>query len=1054
MKRIKVVEGLMIFFSLFCLSFQSYAADFVVDGIAYDSCAIENDNKSLYVVRLDEGAYSGDVSIPQSVHFNGTLYHVVAFSPYSYDLWDKEKLTSVTIEAPIEELQPGFFRECTGLKQVNLPTTITTLPDEIFSGCTSLSKVTVSEIEVIGSKAFEGCTSFTSFSIPSKVKSVADDAFYGCTNITSLRIEDSKESINFRACRNAGMQIESLYVGRNLLNEGEEYSNTGWDSPNFGLLNEAQSLKAIEFGSLVTSIPNYTFYGCTNLKDVLWGCNITTIGESAFLGCSSLDSISLSSNKIKTIGGGAFEKCTSLQSVVFGDSISNVGAYCLSGCSSLASATLPNGLRVIPEGCFENCTSLTSMVLPESIDTIESHAFAYSGLTDSLTIPRNVKYIGECAFRECTFSSIRMGAAVKVIGNGAFEDCSKIRRLYYDGTIADWCGIDFAPGRVSQDEIEVLYEDTPLYYVREFRVNGDTAVVTDIVFPDSVKKIPINAFQHYRALKSITIPASVDSICTGAFAGCKNLTIANVSARFVQRLAFSNSLNELHLACNVELDNYAFPKEITRLYYEGTLEQFCYMKRKVKCIEEWNENFSYEYFEPSIAGFSLLYINNTLVTDITLPAVEKLDAGVFYNYYNLKSVSLPSNMREIGDYAFGECSNLQKVDFYQANKESSTSNMTIGENAFSNCSNLEMVDLPASYVKELGNSAFEWCTKLKSITCADNQSLSAAKMVRANSAEKGLTIGNQCFYMDSLLYDMSFLDFSYAESISSSAFTGTGWEKSLKEGPVYLGSLLYSYKGEAPANTVFKVKEGTKTIVNGALNNQAGITAITFPISLLKIEAALGGTGITSLTIPTHVEKISEDAFCDMSKLSYLKFDDSKAPLGVTGATNMYHAISLDSVKYLYVGRTAEWQDKPDNSLFDDCVDIISPVLEELVIGEKVNHVNHRFYYADSLFDITVINAVPPTSEDSFVSEAERGCTLHVLASALEDYKNTAPWCQFFNIEGESYETLGIYSTLVNESDCSSAVHYNMSGMRISPKEKGLHIIKFKNGMSKKIVIM
>lgn len=1037
----KSLRGALLLSSIMLLQGNVRAADFVVDGIAYDSCAVDGDSKALKVVRPeDDSYYAGDIVIPQKVSYKGQVYHVASFG--TTDLWDKEKLTSVIINAAITEIPTELFSGCTALSQITLPSALLTIHEQAFEGCVSLGNVTLpSSLQTIENRAFEGCTSLTSFSIPCSVTSVAYDALYGCSGIATLRLEDGAETLDFSASQDDGLQIESLYLGRDL---SEDYY--------YGLLYNPSSLKTLEIGSSVTKIPGGAFSGCTNLNQVVWGSNVITIGSGAFASCSSLESITLN-DRVKEIGGSCFSG-SGLKSIVIPSSVEEIDVMAFRSCEALASVTLPKDLRTIRDYCFEGCTSLTSIELQENLDSICEYAFEHSGLTDSLAIPSNVSYIGRLAFGSCKFSTMRMGAGVKTITDGAFEDCTKLRRLYYDGTIGDWCGIDFAPGCARIYDVD--YEDTPLFYVREFRVNGDTAVVTDIVIPDSVKKIPMNAFANYRALKSVVIPATVDTICSGAFfSSYWNLEKATVAAKEVSPLAFRR-VNELHLTADVaHLDYNAF-RGVDNLYYSGTLQQFFDMGREGTGIktyyDEENEDSVYVSAGPSFGSVGNFYIQDQLVTDISLPAMERVEASLFEGFNGLKTVSLPSNVREIGNYAFNNCSGLQEVNYHKVSSIASASQMTIGDQAFSYCRNLETVSLPASSINKLGQSAFAYCSKLSSVSCADRL-VSSVKGLRAASEEQdGLEIGDYCFQCDALLYDLSFLDATNVESVGEKAFEETGWLKSLSDGPVYFGTCLYSYKGEAPANTDLKIIGGTKSISSNALYGQTGIVSVTFPSTLRRINSyAFWGTSIASLYVPATVERVATTAFSLADSLTTLKIADGETPLYITDAGTNYPCLYLDNVKSLYLGRAAEWYAKPD--YFSDVVFLSARALDSLTIGPKVSHFNQGFTYS-SIQDLTVMNTTPPTSVYDFYNEAESGCTLHVPASAVEAYKSTTPWSAFFNIVGESDEALAIETPLADDVNSSEAVHYNVSGVRVSPKERGLHIVKFKDGTSKKVFVM
>ncbi len=112
--------------------------------------------------------------------------------------------------------------------------------------------------------------------------------------------------------------------------------------------------------------------------------------------------------------------------------------------------------------------------------------------------------------------------------------------------------------------------------------------------------------------------------------------------------------------------------------------------------------------------------------------VTMIDGSAFYGGETLKSVTLPSNVKTIGELAFCSCSNLTSINF----PEGLTS---IGGYAFSSCESLEAVILPStvSRIEELtfnccyslgsvvlpssitfiGESAFDQCRSLETITC-------------------------------------------------------------------------------------------------------------------------------------------------------------------------------------------------------------------------------------------------------------------------------------------------------------------------------------------------
>lgn len=211
-----------------------------------------------------------------------------------------------------------------------------------------------------------------------------------------------------------------------------------------------------------------------------------------------------------------------------------------------------------------------NIVIPAEYANAESkyvkHAVAAIGgnAFNTVTTPGDLQ-------QDITITSIYIPASVKGSEGGAFQYCGSLTNIYYGGSLANWCAIEFiGDGYASPTQtcdVVLLYtgctagakgavtKGTPIEgditlqtsvgnfafygYDRLTSVtmtggervgNSSFAYNTKLAafdFGSSVETIGNNAFQNCTALPRITITESIDTIGSYAFTGCNALTKAN-----------------------------------------------------------------------------------------------------------------------------------------------------------------------------------------------------------------------------------------------------------------------------------------------------------------------------------------------------------------------------------------------------------------------------------------------------------------------------------------------------------------------------------------------
>ena len=160
------------------------AHDFEVDGIFYNKYG---DNTARVTFKGDSyGAYaneySGAVTIPSEVTYEGTTYSVTSIGEYAF--YGCRGMTSVVIPNSVTSIGDQAFQSCSGLTSVVIPNSVTSIGNNAFSGCSGLTSVEIpNSVTSIGGFAFDSCSGLTSVEIPNSVTSIGSYAFFWCFNL-------------------------------------------------------------------------------------------------------------------------------------------------------------------------------------------------------------------------------------------------------------------------------------------------------------------------------------------------------------------------------------------------------------------------------------------------------------------------------------------------------------------------------------------------------------------------------------------------------------------------------------------------------------------------------------------------------------------------------------------------------------------------------------------------------------------------------------------------------------------------------------------------------
>ena len=220
-----------------------------------------------------------------SVKFGSSVKYV---SPRLFDAYNENdyvRITSVEFSSSVTTIGAYAFARCHDLSTISWSDHITNIEEGAFCGCTSLKVLSLpTSLIKIGSYAFEDNYLLTSLTIPSKVTSIGYHAFKGCTRLSKINFNAVGCDADYsRPFENVGTSASSLSV---TFGPSVRYiSSRLFDAYN---QSDYARITDVTVSTSVTSIGDYAFALCQDLRSITIPSNVASIGEGAFVGCSNL----------------------------------------------------------------------------------------------------------------------------------------------------------------------------------------------------------------------------------------------------------------------------------------------------------------------------------------------------------------------------------------------------------------------------------------------------------------------------------------------------------------------------------------------------------------------------------------------------------------------------------------------------------------------------------------------------------------------------------------------------------------------------------------------
>lgn len=193
------------------------------------------------------------------------------------------RLAALNIPASVQTIGAGAFSG-TALGSVTIPADVTSLPDSVFEGCTSLATVAFAEgceLTSIGDRAFAG-SALASFTVQASVTSVGDGAFDDCASLTSITVAEGNTAYASVGGILFSADMDTLVKYPAMLTATEYVVPEGVAIVSQEAFSLAKNLTTVEMPSSVTSIGDRAFQGCSALRTVAIASGSLTVGAQAF----------------------------------------------------------------------------------------------------------------------------------------------------------------------------------------------------------------------------------------------------------------------------------------------------------------------------------------------------------------------------------------------------------------------------------------------------------------------------------------------------------------------------------------------------------------------------------------------------------------------------------------------------------------------------------------------------------------------------------------------------------------------------------------------------
>lgn len=869
------------------------------------------------------------VVVPETVEYEGETYTVTAIASglgiyKSAVFGDQPTLVrKLVLPSTMETIGAYAFRYMTNLKEVDLgetkticsaafsgsgienitiPDSVTTLEQSVFSGASSLKSVSgMKGLTTIPSYTFNN-TSLETIEIPENVTTID---YYAMTNNSKLKSITGMAGVT---------SISTGAFSSNVALEQVELSNKITSIPQTCFSGDT-ALKSVTVPASVTSIEGYAFYRCTGLQEVLFDTHdaaAPTAESSAFAGCNNVvvygyESATAVAALVKannatevntntganfTYENRSYEFTYSLDETAGTATVTGVACVdsSISECNiSVPAQTLVNGKKyavtAIGEGAFANSASVNNIVsvtLPTTIETVGEKAFANMSALTKLT-------------------SLSVSNTAPSFAADSFEGTSGVKVVCYDSaTTMVALANDNAAAQAGSNGGTLFTRESSTKHLSDLTVVAndqsatgsalDTVVITDDEYTLVEGTDYTIEYQNNTAVGTASYTAKgigrYDGSVSGTFEICLYVLNYSVDDSSLTATLTSWSYNgadqvDVVVPSTIERDGKTYT--VTAIQGESAQNSaFNDPQNKVNTI-------SVPDTLTTIGNYA--FTGCSKMVSFTIPeSVTSIGDYAFYQCFGLKSIDIPESVKTMGSYSMALCTGLEEVTGMEGlsalpswgfMKDESLKSVYIPENitsayaTFYQCTGLEKVS-GMKGLTEISTYMFGGTQSLKnfvvpeSVTSIGVQAFYCASGLESITIPASVTIiGNYAFYYCTGLKEMTFLSasatspefgqysvfgntsnvvvygYDSATTVKEMVAQNSGSTASYTYGTNFTFKPYMKAQVNGPSKTVFAGEEFSVEVVMSANKITGAQATFDYDTSLFKLTDISAGEGLS-----------------------------------------------------------------------------------------------------------------------------------------------------------------------------------------------------------------